>query len=350
MAERRVGTDTDPPDIMDRQSICFSSPEPGMVIHSGQDGFKEKLRRLYSPAESTAAERLVKLKETLRKSDPETFWTALAQGLTAITDSQYAFVSKRILVDDDNSAVEMPPIGEPGACLMGAAFYANDGHGPEKMSRNLKYHAYSCPCAHMRHDKIFIIPDHLDDFSPDNPNKISGEAYIGIPLFADGKCFGHFGVMWTKEGAARRSMSWGYLELLLHSLEDIILAHLVEGKTPAKAAVPVIEERPRVIPHEAVSVAQSLKPYARSLSHELRTPMQGVIGMVDVMYATVQEAVEGLKDPRVLQIMETLKQNIEAIQGVKLISIMRSLYADRLPQTARDERSKPLTIWSMRMI
>jgi hypothetical protein len=175
---------------MDRQSICFSSPEPGMVIHSGQDGFKEKLRRLYAPAESIAAERLVKLKETLRKSDSETFWTALAQGLTAITDSQYAFVSKRILVDDDNTAVEMPPIGEPGSCLMGAAYYFNEGQGSEQVFRNLKYHAYSCPCAHMRHDKIFIIPDHLTEFTPDNPNKLAvpGEAYIGIPLFADGKC------------------------------------------------------------------------------------------------------------------------------------------------------------------
>ena len=319
MAGRRAGTDTDAPDIIERQSICFPSPQPGMIMHGGDEGFRAELLRLYSPAESNALEQLVRLKDTLRKSDSESFWPLLSEGLATIADAQYAFVSKRILVDDDNIAVEMPPIGEPGACLMGTAFYFNDGHGTKQHLRNFKYHAYSCPCAHMRHDKVFIIPDKLNEFIISNPNPLAVpvESYLGIPLFADGKCFAHFGVMWTAEGARRRKLGWGYLELLFHSLEDIILARVLENQDFAKSAAPVHEERPQVVPHEAVSVAQSLKPYARSLSHELRTPMQGVVGMLDVMHATVQEAAEGQKDVGFLQLLGTLKEGIEAVQGKK---------------------------------
>ncbi|KAF1996103.1 hypothetical protein P154DRAFT_325283 [Amniculicola lignicola CBS 123094] len=307
---------TDPPDIFERQSLCLSTLQPGMVVQEGNDGFKEELLRLYSPAESNAAEQLVQLKDQLRRVDSEAFWPLLTEGLASISGAQYAFVSKRILVDDDNVAVEMPPIGEPGACLMGAAFYFNDGNGNKTQLSNFKYHAFSCPCAHMRHDKIFIIPERLNDFIVNNPNKLAapGEAYLGIPLFAEGKCFAHFGVMWTPEGAARRSLGWGYLEMLFHSLEDMILNRVLDGKDFAKSAEPVHEERPRVIPHEAIPVTQSLKPYARSLSHELRTPMQGVVGMLDVMMANVTEAKEGLKDNRIRKVLETIKENIEAVQ------------------------------------
>lgn len=322
----------DPPDIIERETLCFSRPQPGMVVHGGEKGFKEELIRLYSPAESNAAEQLLKLKDNLRRADSESFWPLLTEGLATIVDAQYAFVSKRILVDDKNVAVEMPPLGEPGACLMGAAFYLNDGHGTKKQLRNFKYHAYSCPCAYMRHDKIFIIPDKLNDFIVNNPNEllVPGEAYLGIPLFADGKCFAHFGVMWSEEGAARRVLSWGYLEMLLHSLEDLILQRVLDGTDFAKSADPMLEEtQPRVIPHEAISVAQSLKPYARSLSHELRTPMQGVVGMLDVMMANVKEAAEGLNDHRLRKVLETLKENIEAVQGPFSISASHRESLDR---------------------
>jgi hypothetical protein len=308
-----------PPDIVERQSLCFSRPMPGMVIQQGEDGFREGLSRIFDPAESNAAEQLVRLKDTLRKADTDSFWIQLTQGLAKIADAQYAFVSKRILVDDKDVAVELPPIGEPGACLMGEAFYINDdnGNGPGHL-RNFKYHAYSCPCAYMKHDKVFLIPERLNDFILNNPNDliIPGEAYLGIPLFAEGKCFAHFGVMWGKEGAARRVLSWGFLEMLFHSLEDMILGRVLEGNDFARSAEPVRAELPKIVPHRAVSVAQSLKPYARSLSHELRTPMQGVVGMLDVMMANVKEASESLQlDPRTREILETLKENIEAVQG-----------------------------------
>jgi hypothetical protein len=306
-----------PPDIVERETLCFSCPEPGMVMQGGDDGFREQLLRLYpSPAECNATEELIRLKDVLRKANSDTFWPRLTEGLASIADAQYAFVSKRILADNANVPVEMPPIGEPGACLMGKAFYLNDGHGRKRQLDNFKYHAYSCPCAHMKHDKTFIIPERLNDFIVNNPNKLEvpGEAYLGIPLFADEKCFAHFGVMWSAEGAARRQLGWAYLEVAFRGLEDLILNRVLEGKDFAKSAESTTEARPRIIPHEAISVAQSLKPYARSLSHELRTPMQGVVGMLDVMMANVMEAAEGA-DASMRKVFETLKENIEVVQG-----------------------------------
>jgi len=276
--------------------------------------------------ESNAAERLVKLKRRLRSASSEDFWATITEGLAELTDAQWAFVSKRILLDDGNVAVEMPPIGEPGACLMGAAFYFNDGRGHKDSFNNFKYHAYACPCAYMKHDKIFLIPERLNEFIVDNPNKlvVPGEAYLGIPLFAEGKCFAHFGVMWSAEGAARRKLSWSFMEMMLHSLEDLILERVLEGRNFAKPTVP--HRKPsRVVPHEAITTAQSLKPYARSLSHELRTPMQGVVGMLDVMYAAVQEAAEGQTDARVREVFETLKENIEVVQGKCITDVLDTL-------------------------
>ncbi|KAF3038775.1 hypothetical protein E8E12_001404 [Didymella heteroderae] len=303
---------------MERRSVAFSQPSPGMVVQEGESGFKEELSRLYDPAESNAAEQLVDLKNALRTADTDSFWSLLTKGLARIADAQYAFVSKRILVDEKNVAVEMPPIGEPGSCLMGEAFYINDdqGNGPGHL-RNFKYHAYQCPCAYMKHDKIFVIPERLNEFIVNNPNDliIPGEAYLGIPLFAEGKCFAHFGVMWGKEGAARRTLSWGFLETLFHALEDMILERVLEGDKFAESAHVVRKEQPKVVPHKAISVAQSFKPYARSLSHELRTPMQGVVGMLDVMMANVKEASETMDiDGRTRRMLDTLKENIEAVQ------------------------------------
>ncbi|KAL9106712.1 MAG: hypothetical protein Q9227_008281 [Pyrenula ochraceoflavens] len=293
------------------------SANPGVASHAGEQEFLEQSTRHFSTTENNATERLVQLKAELKKADTETFWTRLMEGMTDICGSQYGFVAKRILVDDHNSAVEMPPIGEPGSCLMGVAFYYNDGKECKNMHRDYKYLAWGAPCAHMRHDKVFLVPDQLGTFVTDNPNSFPfpPEAYLGVPLFADGKCFAHFGMMWHAEGIEKRALSWGYLETILHSLEDLILQRLLAGEGFAKdVSRDTVKPASKVIPQEAITATQSLKPYARSLSHELRTPMQGVVGMLDVMHATVQEAIEGQSSAELRNIFQALKENIEVVQ------------------------------------
>lgn len=119
-------------------------------------------------------------------------------------------------------------------------------------------------------------------------------------------------MMWNDDGLSKLRLGWGYLEMLLHSLEDMILKRVLEGQGFAK---PADTNPTKVIPQEAVTASQSLKPYARSLSHELRTPMQGVVGMLDVMHATVQESLEGQTNPKIREIFQVLRENIEVVQG-----------------------------------
>ena len=306
--------------MLERTSLCVSGPVPGVPSHHGDDGFRERLEQHYSISENNAVEKLVHLKAELKKATTYDFWRLLMEGITSITGAQYGFVAKRILVDDQDAAVEMPPIGEPGSCLLGVAFYYNDGHKVQGLHRDYKYLAYGAPCHHMKHDKVFLIPNNLQQFITNNPNKFPfpTEAYLGVPLFAEGKCFAHFGMMWTEQALEKLDLGWSFIEVLLHSLEDTINDRLVEGQSFRKS---MEENKPgKVIPHQAVTVAQSLKPYARSLSHELRTPMQGVVGMLDVMHATVQESLEGQSDAVVRKVLKTLRDNIEVVQGRDLES------------------------------
>lgn len=321
--------------MLERTSLCVSSAEPGVPAHNGDWGFRETVGQHYTVAENNAVEELVILKKKLKEAPTYDFWSLLMCGMTSITGAQYGFVTKRILVDDQDSAIEMPPIGEPGSCLLGVAFYYNDGEKLEDLHRDYKYLAYGAPCHHMKHDKVFLIPEGLPQFILNNPNNFPfpTEAYLGIPLFAEGKCFGHFGMMWTVKGVAERRLGWAYIEMLLHSLEDIILERLLQGQSYAKD---VETSKPkRVIPADAVTAAQSLKPYARSLSHELRTPMQGVVGMLDVMHATVQESLEGQSDLAVRKVFKTLRDNIEVVQGESSRDILYKADTN-LQQIARD--------------
>ena len=302
--------------MLERTSLCISGPTPGVPQHHHDQGFRETVQQHYSISENNAVEQLVHLKKMLTEATTFDFWRILMEGMTKITGAQYGFVAKRILVDDENSAVEMPAIGEPGSCLLGVAFYYNDGHQIENLHRDYKYLAYGAPCHNMKHDKVFLIPNGLPEFVTNNPNEFPfpTEAYLGVPLFAEGKCFAHFGMMWTVQGLEKLDLGWAYIEMLLHSLEDLILHRLVEGESFAKT---VESNRPsKVIPTDAITAAQSLKPYARSLSHELRTPMQGVVGMLDVMHATVQESLEGQSDASIRKVFKTLRENIEVVQGM----------------------------------
>jgi signal transduction histidine kinase len=105
----------------------------------------------------------------------------------------------------------------------------------------------------------------------------------------------------------------------------------------------------KVIPTDAITALQSLKPYVRSLSHELRTPMQGVVGMLDVMHATVQEAIEGQPNSKVRNVFQALKENIEVVQGMASVLVAHS-FANFGPQTVRDEQLRRLIMLSTPMI
>jgi signal transduction histidine kinase len=165
------------------------------------------------------------------------------------------------------------------------------------------------------------------------------EAFIGVPLFTEEKCFAHFGMIWSSEGASTRKLGWSFIEMFLHSLEDMILARIVEGRGFAKDMAEPDSTPAKVIPLSAITASQSLKPYARSLSHELRTPMQGVVGMLDIMYSTVLDAIATQQNDRVRDVFQDLKNHIEVVQGKLIYCSFKSTLrrANHFLQTAPDE-------------
>lgn len=305
-------------DPIDRTTLCLPDFANDLILHGGDTGFDEALRKHFSSAESDASERIVTLKAQLKQASTHDFWTILMEGLCDAVGSQCGFVVRRMLVDDQDSAVEMPELGEPGSYLMGVAFYINNGTDVKEMHRDYRYYAYGTPCAHMKHDKVFIIPERMDEYIRDSPNALPwarSEAFIGVPLFSEGKSFAHFGMLWSSEGGSKRNLSWNFIEMMMHSLEDIILERILEGGGFAKEAAAPNSTSSKIIPLPAITASQSLKPYARSLSHELRTPMQGVVGMLDIMYATVLDAIEAQQSDRARDVFKDLKEHIEVVQG-----------------------------------
>jgi len=296
-----------------RHSICISQSDPSLIRHQGDEGFHEILRKHYADAESIALEQLVQLKARLRIASEEDFWRIFSEGISRISGSQYVLTAQKL---DDS-----PAVGLEGSCLTALCWFYNDGHGIDGFAKGVNYHAYSCPCAEMRHGKAFLVPGRVNELFPNNPNApalpIPMEAYFAIPLL-DNKDheIGHFAMVWSPEGLTNRKLSWGFMESLMRSLEDMIASHLTEGPGLSNKAEIVHEHQDdAIVPLRMLSELRSLRPYAKSLSHELRTPMQGIVGMLDVMYANCQEALELDTSAKMEMLIEELKSSIETIQG-----------------------------------
>ncbi|KAJ5112304.1 CheY-like superfamily [Penicillium argentinense] len=270
-------------------------------------------------AQTAAIEHLVTLKQGLRTSDTELFWKRLMEDITSISKAQYGFVARRV-----HGGEPMPELGGRRPSLFGAVFYYNDGYQNVGLQRD-RYFAGGNPLLHMDHERPCLIPENLKSLASfgDDQLPFGAEAYLAIPLFSAGKCLAHLGLMWSKDGLRNRNLSWSFLEMVLHSLEDLIVQRLsLEEMTldHEKSEFPEIHPATVQDPqtgnlHESADFnSQPLKPYARSLSHELRTPMQGVVGMLDVMHATVREAMESKTPVKSGGIFQALKEGIEMVQ------------------------------------
>ncbi|EEH37846.2 histidine kinase M7 [Paracoccidioides lutzii Pb01] len=316
--------------FLNRQTLCVPGLYPGLIASAGAPEFMTGMTRHYEVGQSNAIERLLKLKEELRDSETEAFWKCLMEGIAGICNAQCSFVAQsnpehaqtQSGYDTVMSTSETPEFPYLGVCL-----YYNDGQSITAMHRNYKYFSRAIPCDFMKHDKVYLIPENLALHMESDPNMFPFpmDAYLAVPLFSDGKCFAHFGLMWTVDGREKCDVSWAYLEMILHSMEDLVQHRLLNEQSYKKAASAQVKDEQhrrgrgsRASAYHSAAGAHSgihyFKPYARSLSHELRTPMQGVVGMLDVMHANVQESMEKHYDPLLNPVFQELKDNIEAIQ------------------------------------
>ena len=301
-----------------RSTICFGLPAPNDVVLPGDSRFLDVLSKNYAHPETVAHQQAIALKSRACETSHDDFWNTIAVGLADLFHAQVSFVSTRV-THDRTTGNEVPPIGEKGSYLNALALYFNDGDTFQSFEREVLYKAWDCPCSGLKYGKVFIIPSDADKFTPHNPNAeflpFELDSYIGIPLFSKGTNVGHFGLIWSKEGAVRRHLSWSFIESVLHSFDDLVLLrimrHIEKDSLTHWRTVPIEEGE-----KDATSTLKSFKPHAHILSHELRTPMQGVVGMLDLVNATVQEAIESKEQTGLMDILKTLKDDITAIQGM----------------------------------
>ncbi|OQD74158.1 hypothetical protein PENDEC_c012G01542 [Penicillium decumbens] len=290
------------------------------MTRDGDMQFDTSGRTWHDGAQTAAIEHLVALKEGLRTADTELFWKRLMEDITSMGKAQYGFVARRV-----HGHEPMLELGGRRPSLFGAAFYYNDGYQTVGLQRH-RYFAGGNPLLHMDHERSCLIPDNVKTLASfgDDQLPFAAEAYLAIPLFSAGKCIAHLGLMWSAEGLRTLNLSWSFLELMLHSLEDRIVERLLLDEVfterqrlvspPTSDTSAVQSPQTASFNHPFDFTSQPLKPYARSLSHELRTPMQGVVGMLDVMHATVREAMESKTPVKPGGIFQALKEGIEMVQ------------------------------------
>lgn len=318
--------ESDPNSVHPRPAMSFPSCKSecladglATVHDEGDMQFDASGRAWNDGAQSAAIEHLVTLKQGLRTSDTELFWKRLMEDITSISKAQYGFVAHRV-----HGGEPMPELGGRRPSLFGAVFYYNDGFQNVGLQRN-RYFSGGNPLLHMDHERPCLIPENLSSLVSfgDDQLPFAAEAYLAIPLLSAGKCLAHFGLMWSKEGVRNRDLSWSFLEMILHSLDELIVQRLSPNEVAPEhqnSVSPTIHPSTIHNPHADNQEdfpdfnSQPLKPYARSLSHELRTPMQGVVGMLDVMHATVREAMESKTPVKSGGIFQTLKEGIEMVQ------------------------------------
>ncbi|TGZ79343.1 hypothetical protein EX30DRAFT_373115 [Ascodesmis nigricans] len=318
-----------------RSSICVGS-QAGVIL-SDHPLHTSVVSQLFSSPESKLLEATIHLKSRLRDSPTFEFWQILAEGLATAAGAQYAFVSKRLGEGDDVDGVPTPEFGAPGSRSKGIVFFYTGNRAklqPPGLSRDYLYPVYGCACQWMKNDRVLLIPERLPELTPENPNVKNfpepAEAYMAVPLMNAGKCYGHFGVMFTKEGLQRRRVGWGMLEMLLHSLEELVGEKALDVPTSrgkkkgrnasAPAAMGHSHSGMKISTGCGGELRPSLRPYARRLSHELRTPMQGVVGMLDIMYASVMEATVPSRPgewpdlKKLREVIDGLRSSIEVAQ------------------------------------
>lgn len=305
-------------------SIRFTGDRPTADIRNHDSQFGSSDAGCVDSAESVAVERLVELKQKLRSSDSEPFWDQLMGDLTSICNAQFGFVVRKVRAEERPREMR-----ECWHCLLGMVFYYNDGYQHVGMQKN-RYLIGGNPLSHMDYNKPCLIPEGLGSFSQTEIDQLpfAPEAYLSIPLFSRGKCLAHLGLMWSEEGLRKRNLAWLSLEMTLYSLEDLVVQRILSDSNSAKADLQgegceldsldqkAVRDSPSIQSNElSEGSIQPFKPYARSLSHELRTPMQGVVGMLDVMHATVREAIESKSAAKTSDVFQSLKESIEMVQG-----------------------------------
>lgn len=299
-------------------SVRFMGDRPSVDSHGNNPPQDSSDKNHLDNVECHAVERLVQLKRKLRVSQSEQFWDQMMGDLTSTCGAQFGFI------------VQTAPSSGTGDSQhpQGLVLYYNDGRNCMGLQSD-RSSTDGIPLSHMDEDQPCLIPSNLGSLFHFREKQVSfiAEACLSIPLFSQGHCLAHLGLMWSQDGLRELTLPWLSLKMALYSLEDLVVQRLLidaESNKPSQQCENLNPtSNPKVV-HDTPHVhniapckcpIQPLKPYARSLSHELRTPMHGVVGLLDVMHATVREAMECKDYTKTNDVFHYLKENIEMVQG-----------------------------------
>ncbi|EGE06048.1 sensor histidine kinase/response regulator [Trichophyton equinum CBS 127.97] len=338
---------TSTPNGKESSSSSYSAVDFERFTVSAQEKLAADLMyRQFETGQSNAIERLVALKADLRDTGDDAFWRDLMKELTSICNAQCGFVVEELA--SHGSTEDATGLSSSNSHLAPIVYYNNGSD--EIIHRNYKPWAWDLPYHIMARDmhKSFLVADNLVSLVGE-----SGMAHfpfpmaacLAVPLFDSRVPVARVGLMWTTVGLEKRNVSWAYLEMILHSLEDLILQRMEESATIRQLESRYSQENERQIERERERVREmersrcrsqssnrhptpyrpgagqpTLNLYARSMSHELRTPMHGVVGMLDMIHGTVADTIQRASDgdehltAAMVKTFESLRGDIEMVQ------------------------------------
>ncbi|KAI5805372.1 hypothetical protein DFH27DRAFT_368742 [Peziza echinospora] len=269
-------------------------------------------------AEEKAARQIWELKTVMRsKATSEEFYQVLVEGLVEISGAQAAFVS-RCVPEDDKSQFDSEKVIRDTEPMVAIAYYFDDGIQKPRVFRNYEYET----CSALNQDRVVLITNSLSErypLLPDVDPLERNEAYLSVPIWVEGECYAHMGLVWTEGRIKSKPMlSWGFLTMFLHALEDMVQNYILTEIASLDAKSTPGDSDPEV-PH---CCKISLKPYARNVSHELRTPMQGVVGTLDLLHLILSDICTTYPSLP-FKLVNAMLENIEIAQD----SSMKAIYA-----------------------
>ncbi|KAI5306782.1 hypothetical protein KEM56_007155 [Ascosphaera pollenicola] len=238
-----------------------------------------------------AFEELTQLRSELRKEESVLFWSKLIKGIARTCKAQYAFVAKH------TSSASPPEYSNISTQVPGLAYDNRHNTTEDEAWDKAGKISSEIPSILPIDGPSMMACDLQSVIGEENMTKLPFpmHAYLCMQVRVSRSYSLSLGLMWTYEGLTQLDLSWAAVKLILYALEELAKsrAKLFEFQRFSKKEDHSRREnrvRRPASPRQVHNLKHpSFRAFAPHLSHELRTPMQGVVGMFDVVHADIED-------------------------------------------------------------